>query len=148
MFQFEQQNIKEFPVLGKMQYRGYWAGQIYLEAFDCDIDVAVSAKKEEGVQPEQIQAMAEFLAHVAQIKHLATQPMFDLYATGAFEIDLENFDVWQDLTVMQVDVSDDTYHVKTGKISIFLIFSSQLEEDFCPAIEVREGKFFQVLSVT
>ena len=119
---FGQNNTQEFPVFGKMQYRGTWSGQIYLDAFDCTIDVVVNANKKEGIQPEQSQAMAKFLSNLTEIKNLATQPMLDLYAEGAFEIDLAHFDVWQDLAVMQIDVSNETYNVQTGKISIFLIF--------------------------
>lgn len=142
------QYIKEFPIFGKMQYRGSWSGQIYLDAFDCTIDVAVSANKKEGVQPEQSQAMAGFLSNIAEIKKLATQPMLDLYVEGAFEIDFAHFDVWQDLHPVQIEVTNDQYDAQTGKISLLLIFNSQLEADFCPAIEVIDGAFVQVLSGT
>ena len=40
------------------------------------------------------------------------------------------------------------YDASTGKISVLLLFCSQSITEFCPAIEVIDGAFVQVLGAT
>lgn len=145
---FGQNNKSNFEVFGKMVYRSYWKGEIFLDAFNEIVELIVRANKE-GPLASQFDAMRNFLAAQHRIKQLATQQMFELHQQCGFKLDSHNDDkIWELLTPIQLEVSDDQYYENDTDIAILILFSSKLEQDFLPAIETKQGLFHQVLSGT
>jgi hypothetical protein len=142
---FSHTNIQEFPVFGTMKYLSYWLGQLDVEVFSTQVEVIVRAKKD-GILPTQTQAMTRFLENQLSIKQTALIDMEELFREAG--IQLSQNQIWDDLNLEQIEVTDEQYDFASNKISIFLIFSSQSLSDFCPAIEVIDGHFSQVFSGT
>ena len=139
------QHTQNFPVFGDMQYKSYWIGEMEIPAFSAQAEVIVRAKKE-GITQAQIQAMQDFLVHQQKIQQQAVNELVELMQEGGLEVSAEN--LWQDLQLEQIEVTDEHYDAETQAISILLLFSSEQCEDFCPAIEVINGQLHQVLSGT
>ncbi len=147
---FEKNNIDTFPVFGTMKYRGYWLGDLTLSSFSEKAEVIVRAKRT-GVLPEQIDAMQLLLDMQDQIKQQATDAMFTLHED--IELMYENLqateDIWKFLKLFQIEITDQHYYgEKDHHIAILLIFQSLWESEFCPAIEIKNGQYVEVLSGT
>ena len=147
---FGQNNTENFPVFGTMTYHSYWMGEHDFPCFCAKPEVIVRAKRT-GIIPEQIEAMQLLLDAQDQIKQQATAAMFALHEEIELmyeQLDAEA-DIWEYLKLFQIEVTDQTYYDKDDHgIAIILIFQSLWEEEFCPAIEVKNGKCMEVLSGT
>ncbi len=139
------QTTQEFPIFGQMKYKSYWMGAIEISAFATNVEVIVRAKKQ-GPSQAQIQAMTDFLPSQNEIKHASITAFLQLYANA--DVEMDEHQLWQDLQLEQIEVTDEQYDQNTHNISVLMIFSSKLFADFCPAIEVIHGEFIQVLSGT
>lgn len=141
-------NKTNFEVFGEMVYRSYWLGEIFLDAFHETVEIIVRAKKD-GPLASQFDAMHKFLATQDHIKQLATQQMFELHQQCGFKLDFHHDEkIWDVLTLIQIEVSDDQYYENDKDIAILIVFSSKLEQNFLPVIETKQGLFHEVLSGT
>lgn len=141
-------NKTNFEVFGEMVYRSYWLGEIFLDTFHETVEIIVRAKKD-GPLASQFDAMRNFLAAQHQIKQLATQHMVELHQQCGFKLDFHDDEkIWDVLTPIQIEISDDQYYEYDRDIAILIVFSSKLEQDFLPAIETKQGLFREVLSGT
>lgn len=147
---FGQNNIEKFPTFGTMIYRSYWLGESDFSSFCAKPEVIVRAKRT-GILPEQIEAMQLLLDAQDQIKQQATAAMFTLHEEIELmyeQLDAE-VDIWKYLKLFQIEVTSQNYYGKEdASVAILLIFQSLWEEEFCPAIEVKNGKCVEVLSGT
>ena len=135
-----------YPILGQMTYRSqYWFGTLALPEFEAEVEILVRANKD-GISEAQLHAVQVCLNQLALIKTQATAAMLSLFAEC--EMQAPNTDIWMDLLAESIEITDENYDVSTGKVSVLLLFGSQSIAEFCPAIEVTDGEFIQVLSAT
>ena len=143
---FGQKTQLSYPILGQMTYRSqYWFGTLVLPEFDAEVEILVRANKD-GISAAQLHAVQACFNQLALIKTQATAAMLSLFAEC--EIPVPDTDIWVDLLADSIEVTDENYDASTGKISVLLLFGSQSIAEFCPAIEVIDGEFMQVLSAT
>ena len=101
----------------------------------------------DGISEAQLNAVQACFNQLALIKTQATTAMLSLFAECEMPVP-ENPDIWMDLLADSIEVTDENYDASTGKNSVLLLFGSQSIAEFCPAIEVIDGEFVQVLSAT
>ena len=143
---FGQKIQRSYPMLGQMTYRSqYWFGTLAVPEFDAEVEVIVRANKD-GISAAQLHAVQACFNQLALIKTQATAAMLTLFAEC--DISVPNTDIWMDLLAESIEVTDENHDASTGKISVLLLFGSQSIAEFCPAIEVIDGEFVQVLSAT
>ncbi len=143
---FGQKIQRSYPILGQMTYRSqYWFGTLAVPEFDAEVEVIVRANKD-GISAAQLHAVQACFNQLALIKTQATAAMLTLFAEC--DISVPNTDIWMDLLADSIEVTDENHDASTGKISVLLLFGSQSIAEFCPAIEVIDGEFIQVLSAT
>ena len=143
---FGQKIQRSYPILGQMTYRSqYWFGTLALPEFDAEVEILVRANKD-GISAAQLHAVQACFNQLALIKTQATAAMLTLFAEC--DIPVPNTDIWMDLLAENIEVTNENYDASTGKISVLLLFCSQSITEFCPAIEVIDGEFIQVLSAT
>ena len=143
---FGQKTQRSYPILGQMTYRSqYWFGTLALPEFDAEVEILVRANKD-GISEAQLHAVQACFNQLALIKTQATAAMLTLFAEC--DISVPNTDIWMDLLAENIEVTDENYDASTGKVSVLLLFGSQSIAEFCPAIEVIDGEFIQVLSAT
>ena len=143
---FGQKNQRSYPILGQMTYRSqYWFGTLALPEFDAEVEILVRANKD-GISAAQLNAVQACFNQLKLIKTQATAAMLTLFVEC--EMPAPNTDIWMDLLAESIEVTDENYDASTGKISVLLLFGSQSITEFCPAIEVIDGEFVQVLSAT
>ena len=143
---FGQKAQRSYPVLGNMTYRSqYWFGTLALPEFEAEVEILVRANKD-GISAAQLSAVQACLNRLAQIKTQASAAMLSLFAEC--DMPAPDTDIWMDLLADSIEVTDDNYDASTGKISVLLLFCSQSITEFCPAIEVIDGEFVQVLGAT
>ena len=143
---FGQKIQRSYPILGQMTYRSqYWLGTLAVPEFDAEVEIIVRANKD-GISAAQVHAVQACFNQLALIKTQATAAMLTLFAEC--EMPVPNTDIWMDLLAESIEVTDENYDASTGKISVLLLFGSQSIPEFCPAIEVIDGEFMQVLSAT
>ena len=143
---FGQKIQRSYPILGQMTYRSqYWFGTLAVPEFDAEVEVIVRANKD-GISEAQLNAVQACFNQLALIKTQATAAMLTLFAEC--DISVPNTDIWMDLLADSIEVTDENHDASTGKISVLLLFGSQSIAEFCPAIEVIDGEFIQVLSAT
>lgn len=144
---FGQKTQRSYPILGQMTYRSqYWFGTLALLEFDAEVEILVRANKD-GISDAQLNAVQACLNQLALIKVQATAAMLSLFAECEMPAP-ENPDIWMDLLAESIEITDENYDASTGKISVLLLFCSQSITEFCPAIEVIDGEFVQVLGAT
>ena len=137
---------RSYPILGQMTYRSqYWFGTLALPEFDAEVEILVRANKG-GISEAQLNAVQACFNQLALIKTQATTAMLTLFAEC--EMPVPDTDIWVDLLADSIEVTDENYDASTGKISVLLLFGSQSITEFCPAIEVIDGEFIQVLGAT
>ena len=137
---------RSYPILGQMTYRSqYWCGTLAVPEFDAEVEVIVRANKD-GISAAQLHAVQACFNQLALIKTQATAAMLTLFAEC--DISVPNTDIWMDLLAESIEVTDENHDASTGKVSVLLLFGSQSIAEFCPAIEVTDGEFIQVLSAT
>lgn len=145
-----QQQVKNDPVFGQIIYfSSYWKGQLTLSAFDQPFSLIIRASRE-GPTPAQRHAMQQIIAEATTLRQLATTPMLEMHQEcGILPPDACAVEqpVWCYLQPEQIDVTDDQYY-QDNRIAILLIFISNQNEDFAPAIETADGQFISVLSGT
>ena len=143
---FGQKIQRSYPILGQMTYRSqYWFGTLAVPEFDAEVEVIVRANKD-GISAAQLHAVQACFNQLALIKTQATAAMLTLFAEC--DISVPNTDIWMDLLAESIEVTNGNYDASTGKVSVLLLFGSQSIAEFCPAIEVIDGEFIQVLSAT
>lgn len=143
---FGQKIQRSYPMLGQMTYRSqYWFGTLAVPEFDAEVEVIVRANKD-GISAAQLHAVQACFNQLALIKTQATAAMLTLFAEC--DISVPNTDIWMDLLAESIEVTNENHDASTGKISVLLLFGSQSIAEFCPAIEVIDGEFVQVLSAT
>ena len=143
---FGQKIQRSYPMLGQMTYRSqYWFGTLAVPEFDAEVEVIVRANKD-GISTAQLHAVQACFNQLALIKTQATAAMLTLFAEC--DISVPNTDIWMDLLAESIEVTDENHDASTGKVSVLLLFGSQSIAEFCPAIEVTDGEFIQVLSAT
>ena len=143
---FGQKIQRSYPILGQMTYRSqYWLGTLAVPEFDAEVEILVRANKD-GISAAQLNAVQTCFNQLKLIKTQATAAMMSLFAEC--EMQAPNTDIWMDLLAESIEVTDEHYDVSTGKISVLLLFCSQSITEFCPAIEVIDGEFVQVLGAT
>ena len=143
---FGQKIQRSYPILGQMTYRSqYWFGTLAVPEFDAEVEVIVRANKD-GISAAQLHAVQACFNQLALIKTQATAAMLTLFAEC--DISVPNTDIWMDLLAENIEVTNENYDASTGKVSVLLLFGSQSIAEFCPAIEVIDGEFVQVLSAT
>ena len=143
---FGQKIQRSYPILGQMTYRSqYWFGTLAVPEFDAEVEIIVRANKD-GISAAQLHAVQACFNQLALIKTQATAAMLTLFAEC--DISVPNTDIWMDLLAESIEVTDENYDASTGKVSVLLLFGSQSIAEFCPAIEVIDGEFIQVLSAT
>ena len=143
---FGQKIQRSYPILGQMTYRSqYWFGTLAVPEFDAEVEIIVRANKD-GISAAQLHAVQACFNQLALIKTQATAAMLTLFAEC--EMPVPNTDIWMDLLAENIEVTNENYDASTGKISVLLLFGSQSIAEFCPAIEVIDGEFIQVLSAT
>ena len=143
---FGQKTQRSYPILGQMTYRSqYWFGTLALPEFDAEVEILVRANKD-GISAAQLHAVQACFNQLALIKTQATAAMLTLFAEC--DISVPNTDIWMDLLAENIEVTNENYDASTGKVSVLLLFGSQSIAEFCPAIEVTDGEFIQVLSAT
>ena len=143
---FGQKIQHSYPILGQMTYRSqYWFGTLAVPEFDAEVEIIVRANKD-GISAAQLHAVQACFNQLALIKTQATAAMLTLFAEC--EMPAPDTDIWMDLLAESIEVTDENYDASTGKISVLLLFGSQSIAEFCPAIEVIDGEFIQVLSAT
>ena len=143
---FGQKIQRSYPILGQMTYRSqYWFGTLAVPEFDAEVEVIVRANKD-GISAAQLHAVQACFNQLALIKTQATAAMLTLFAEC--DISVPNTDIWMDLLAESIEVTNENHDASTGKISVLLLFGSQSIAEFCPAIEVIDGEFIQVLSAT
>ena len=144
---FGQKTQRSYPILGQMTYRSqYWFGTLALPEFDADVEILVRANKD-GISDAQLSAVQACVNQLTLIKAQATAAMLSLLAECEMPAP-ENPDIWMDLLAESIEITDENYDASTGKISVLLLFVSQSITEFCPAIEVIDGAFVQVLGAT
>ena len=135
-----------YPILGQMTYRSqYWFGTLALPEFDAKVEILVRANKD-GISDAQLNAVQTCFNQLALIKTQASTAMLSLFTEC--DMPVPDTDIWVDLLADSIEVTDENYDASTGKISVLLLFASQSIAEFCPAIEVTDGVFVQVLSAT
>ena len=143
---FGQKTQRSYPILGQMTYRSqYWFGTLALPEFDAEVEILVRANKD-GISEAQLHAVQVCLNQLALIKTQATAAMLSLFAEC--EMPVPDTDIWMDFLAESIEITDENYDASTGKISVLLLFCSQSITEFCPAIEVIDGEFVQVLGAT
>ena len=143
---FGQKIQRSYPILGQMTYRSqYWFGTLAVPEFDAEVEIIVRANKD-GISAAQLHAVQACFNQLALIKTQATAAMLTLFAEC--DIPVPNTDIWMDLLAENIEVTNENYDASTGKVSVLLLFGSQSIAEFCPAIEVIDGEFMQVLSAT
>ena len=143
---FGQKTQRSYPILGQMTYRSqYWFGTLALPEFDAEVEILVRANKD-GISAAQLNAVQACFNQLALIKTQATEAMLTLFSEC--EMPVPDTDIWMDLLAESIEITDENYDASTGKISVLLLFGSQSITEFCPAIEVIDGAFAQVLSAT
>ena len=143
---FGQKTQRSYPILGQMTYRSqYWFGTLALPEFEAEVEILVRANKD-GISDAQLSAVQACFNQLAQIKAQASAAMLSLFAEC--DMPVPDTDIWVDLLADSIEVTDENYDASTGKISVLLLFASQSIAEFCPAIEVTDGVFVQVLSAT
>ena len=143
---FGQKIQRSYPILGQMTYRSqYWFGTLAVPEFDAEVEIIVRANKD-GISAAQLHAVQACFNQLALIKTQATAAMLTLFAEC--EMPVPNTDIWMDLLAENIEVTNENYDASTGKVSVLLLFGSQSIAEFCPAIEVTDGEFIQVLSAT
>ena len=143
---FGQKTQRSYPILGQMTYRSqYWFGTLALPEFAAEVEILVRANKD-GISAAQLHAVQACFNQLALIKTQATAAMLTLFAEC--DIPVPNTDIWMDLLAENIEVTNENYDASTGKVSVLLLFGSQSIAEFCPAIEVIDGEFIQVLSAT
>ena len=143
---FGQKIQRSYPILGQMTYRSqYWCGTLAVPELDAEVEITVRANKD-GISAAQLHAVQACFNQLALIKTQATAAMLTLFAEC--EMPVPNTDIWMDLLAENIEVTNENYDASTGKISVLLLFGSQSIAEFCPAIEVIDGEFMQVLSAT
>ena len=143
---FGQKTQRSYPILGQMTYRSqYWFGTLALPEFDAEVEILVRVNKD-GISAAQLNAVQACLNQLALIKTQASAAMLTLFTEC--DIPAPDTDIWMDLLADSIEVTDENYDASTGKISVLLLFGSQSITEFCPAIEVIDGEFIQVLSAT
>ena len=143
---FGQKTQRSYPILGQMTYRSqYWFGTLALPEFDADVEILVRANKD-GISDAQLSAVQACVNQLTLIKAQATAAMLEMFAEC--EMPVPDTDIWVDLLAESIEVTDENYDASTGKISVLLLFCSQSITEFCPAIEVIDGAFVQVLGAT
>ena len=100
----------------------------------------------DGISAAQLHAVQACFNQLALIKTQATAAMLTLFAEC--DISVPNTDIWMDLLAESIEVTNENHDASTGKVSVLLLFGSQSIAEFCPAIEVIDGEFVQVLSAT
>ena len=144
---FGQKIQRSYPILGQITYRSqYWFGTLAVPEFDAEVEIIVRANKD-GISDAQLSAVQACFNQLALIKTQATAAMLTLFAECEMPVP-ENPDIWMDLLADSIEVTDENYDASTGKNSVLLLFGSQSIAEFCPAIEVIDGEFVQVLSAT
>lgn len=145
---FGQNTQRSYPVFGQMTYRShYWLGTLVLPEFDAEVETIVRAHKD-GISAAQISAMQTCLAQLALIKAQATVTMEQLFNECDVPLPALGTDIWTDMRLDSIEVTDESYDISTGKISVLLLCTSQSIAEFNPAIEVIDGEFVQLLSAT
>ena len=145
---FGQKLQRSYSVFGQMTYRShYWLGTLALPEFDAEVETIVRANKD-GISAAQISAMQACLAQLPLIKAQATVAMEQLFNECDLPLPTLGTDIWTDMRVDSIEVTDETYDMNTGKISVLLLCTSLSVDEFSPAIEVIDGEFVQVLSAT
>ena len=143
---FGQKIQRSYPILGQMTYRSqYWFGTLAVPEFDAEVEIIVRANKD-GISTAQLHAVQACFNQLALIKTQATAAMLTLFAEC--DISVPNTDIWMDLLAESIEVTNENHDASTGKVSVLLLFGSQSIAEFCPAIEVIDGAFAQVLSAT
>ena len=143
---FGQKIQRSYPILGQMTYRSqYWFGTLAVPEFDAEVEIIVRANKD-GISAAQLHAVQACFNQLALIKTQATAAMLTLFAEC--DISVPNTDIWMDLLAESIEVTNENHDASTGKVSVLLLFCSQSITEFCPAIEVTDGEFIQVLSAT
>ena len=143
---FGQKIQRSYPILGQMTYRSqYWFGTLAVPEFGAEVEIIVRANKD-GISAAQLHAVQACFNQLALIKTQATAAMLTLFAEC--EMPVPNTDIWMDLLADSIEITDENYDASTGKVSVLLLFGSQSIAEFCPAIEVTDGEFIQVLSAT
>ena len=143
---FGQKTQRSYPILGQMTYRSqYWFGTLALPEFEAEVEILVRANKD-GISDAQLSAVQACFNQLAQIKAQASAAMLSLFAEC--DMPAPDTDIWVDLLADSIEITDENYDASTGKISVLLLFGSQSIAEFCPAIEVTDGVFVQVLSAT
>ena len=143
---FGQKTQHSYPILGQMTYRSqYWFGTLALPEFDAEVEILVRANKD-GISAAQLNAVQACFNQLALIKTQATEAMLTLFSEC--EMPVPDTDIWMDLLAESIEITDENYDASTGKISVLLLFCSQSITEFCPAIEVIDGEFVQVLGAT
>ena len=143
---FGQKIQRSYPILGQMTYRSqYWFGTLAVPEFDAEVEIIVRANKD-GISAAQLHAVQACFNQLALIKTQASAAMLTLFAEC--EMPVPNTDIWMDLLAESIEVTNENYDASTGKVSVLLLFGSQSIAEFCPAIEVIDGEFIQVLSAT
>ena len=143
---FGQKIQRSYPILGQMTYRSqYWLGTLAVPEFDAEVEILVRANKD-GISAAQLHAVQACFNQLKLIKTQATAAMLTLFAEC--DISVPNTDIWMDLLAESIEVTNENHDASTGKISVLLLFCSQSITEFCPAIEVIDGVFVQVLSAT
>ena len=144
---FGQKTQRSYPILGQMTYRSqYWFGTLALPEFDAEVEILVRANKD-GISEAQLNAVQACFNQLALIKTQATTAMLSLFAECDIPVPA-SADIWMDLLAESIEVTDENHDASTGKVSVLLLFGSQSIAEFCPAIEVIDGEFMQVLSAT
>ena len=143
---FGQKTQRSYPILGQMTYRSqYWFGTLALPEFDAEVEILVRVNKD-GISAAQLNAVQACLNQLALIKTQASAAMLTLFTEC--DIPAPDTDIWMDLLAESIEVTNENYDASTGKVSVLLLFCSQSITEFCPAIEVIDGEFVQVLSAT
>ena len=143
---FGQKTQRSYPILGQMTYRSqYWFGTLALPEFAAEVEILVRANKD-GISDAQLSAVQACFNQLAQSKAQASAAMLSLFAEC--DMPVPDTDIWVYLRADSIEVTDENYDVSTGKISVLLLFCSQSITEFCPAIEVIDGEFVQVLGAT
>ena len=143
---FGQKIQRSYPILGQMTYRSqYWFGTLAVPEFGAEVEILVRANKD-GISDAQLSAVQACFNQLAQIKAQASAAMLSLFAEC--DMPVPDTDIWVDLLADSIEVTDENHDASTGKISVLLLFGSQSIAEFCPAIEVIDGEFMQVLSAT
>ena len=144
---FGQKIQRSYPILGQMTYRSqYWCGTLAVPEFGAEVEIIVRANKD-GISAAQLHAVQACFNQLALIKTQASAAMLSLLAECEMPAP-ENPDIWMDLLAENIEVTNENYDASTGKVSVLLLFGSQSIAEFCPAIEVIDGEFMQVLSAT